>query len=387
MTQPFFLHLTSVLSVLLGLAGCSSLYDIQIANPIALERSDEMVGIPMDSLPKTKGAEFRIVNDDKEELPYQVTSDNILIFHATVHPGGTSTYKILKGKPLPADTLSCGAYRADRKDDLIWENDKSGYRTYGPALQADGDKAYGYDVFTKSVACPVMKARFDSALYSRSRPSFHLDHGNGMDSYGVGPTLGCGATALIVNDVVYYPRSWTKFAILDNGPLRFRMKLDYYPVVLADGRTVVETRTITLDAGSYLNKAEVTYSVADSASVAVGIVVHKENPVAYRMNQDKGYMAYADLGDRNVGQNGEIYCGVVLPEKTDTLGFRAFPEEISGAVGHLWATSELKKDTTFDYYFGSGWSKGGVKSLDSWAEYLNEYSNKVRNPLKITITK
>ena len=108
-------------------------------------------------------------------------------------------------------------------DDFIWENDKAGYRTYGPAMQKQGERVFGYDVFTKSVERPVMKDRFDKALYGNPKISFHIDHGDGMDAYGVGPILGCGADALVLENGLVYPWCWTDYEILESGPLRFKV--------------------------------------------------------------------------------------------------------------------------------------------------------------------
>ena len=35
--------------------------------------------------------------------------------------------------------------------------------------------------------------------------SYHIDHGHGMDCYAVGPTLGAGVAALMVDDSIIYP--------------------------------------------------------------------------------------------------------------------------------------------------------------------------------------
>ena len=52
--------------------------------------------------------------------------------------------------------------------------------------------------------------------------------------------------------------------ILDNGPLRFTVKLEFTPLTVKGDSTVVETRLITLDAGSHLNKtAAVSYTHLD----------------------------------------------------------------------------------------------------------------------------
>ena len=51
--------------------------------------------------------------------------------------------------------------------------------------------------------------------------SYHIDHGYGMDCYAVGPTLGAGVSALMVNDTIIYPWCYKTQEVLDNGPLRF----------------------------------------------------------------------------------------------------------------------------------------------------------------------
>ena len=57
--------------------------------------------------------------------------------------------------------------------------------------------------------------------------SYHIDHGYGMDCYAVGPTLGCGTAALMQGDTIIYPYCYRTQEILDNGPLRFTVKLEF----------------------------------------------------------------------------------------------------------------------------------------------------------------
>ena len=69
--------------------------------------------------------------------------------------------------------------------------------------------------------------------------SYHVDHGNGLDCYKVGPTLGGGTTALMAGDTIIYPYCYATQEILDNGPLRFTVKLVYNPLVVKGDSTII----------------------------------------------------------------------------------------------------------------------------------------------------
>ena len=80
-----------------------------------------------------------------------------------------------------------------------------------------------------------------------------------MDCYSVGATLGGGTAALMVDSCIIYPYCYKDYDILDNGPLRFTVKLTYPPLIVKNDSNVIETRIITLDKGSHLNYTEITY--------------------------------------------------------------------------------------------------------------------------------
>lgn len=382
----------------LNLTSCSSnLETIEVRNTLSIDRDNEIIEIPLSQLnnisnfstTKNTNNSFVIISNNKE-IPYQITYDNKLIFPVSILAHSTSTYKLEKGIPSKVDTLCCGSYRKDRKDDLIWENDKAGYRSYGPAIK--DENLHGYDVFTKSVSYPVMTDRFNMTLYGdngKNKKSFHIDYGNGMDSYGVGSTLGCGGSALITNGEIYYGGSWKEYKILDNGPLRFTVRFKMYPKEI-NGEIIDESRIISIDAGSFFNRAEVKFDglnneLKKEASIMTGVVIHKENPDAYFYDLHNGYLGYADLGDRNIGKNGEIYCGVVYEDSPLEVGPELFKKPIGSAIGHICGIHHLNSDNKFNYYFGSSWSKGYTKSITQWEEELKNASLKLKNPIEIKI--
>ena len=218
----------------------------------------------------------------------------------------------------------------------------------------------------------------------------------------VGSTLGCGTPALLDGDEIVYPWCWKEFEILDNGPLRFSVRLKY-DAVKVEGKNFYETRTVSLDAGSQLNRCRVTYvddegKEAVGKKVAVGIVVHKENPSGWVCNAKSGYMGYEDLGAPNqykqkyrAVQNkdfGFIYVGAVFPDALDDMKYKE-GQGLPGANGHIIGVSSFTtQGKPLTYYFGSGWSRNpgtDFTSMAKWEKYLDNFAAQVKNPLKVSV--
>lgn len=385
---------------------------VTVKNPADVERLDEMVEIQMSDLlarmPLISEEEMYVVCDEQgNELPTQITFDNKLMFPVAVKAQGTSTYTIAVGTPDPAPTVAYGRLYPERVDDIAWENDLTAYRCYGPALQASGEKAFGYDIWVKNTPSLVVEERYANELNPETKAqidqlrkekrfdeadqlyhsvSYHVDHGNGMDCYKVGPTLGGGAAALLDDENIVYPYCWADYEIMENGPLRFMMRLTYNPFVYHD-ETLVETRVISLAKGSQLNRTTISFSgLSKAAPLAAGIVVHPENPDAYTLAADKGYIAYQDLTDNAKADNGVIYVGIVAPwaKEARYQPFAAPEAARRGASGHILALGTIAPDAAVTYWWGSAWSKAGWKSPDEWNSYLNDFAVKVANPLKVT---
>lgn len=385
---------------------------VTVTNPLSMERSNEMVEVSMETVTNRLGladtAQIVVLNADGQQVPYQITYDEKVIFPATVAANGAVAYTIQAGTPKAFDVKACGKCYPERMDDMAWENDLVAFRAYGPALEAKGERGFGYDLFTKyNTTEPMLESMYAKELdketlakiaelkktdpkaaaeVSRER-SYHVDHGYGMDCYAVGPTLGAGVAALMVNDSIVYPWCYKNQEILDNGPLRFTVKLEFNPLTVKGDSTVVETRVITLDAGSHLNKTAVSYTnLKETLPVVAGIVLHEPDG-AVVADAANGYITYVD--PTTGPDNGKIFMGIAVPAIVKDAKAVLFSEqekkERNNADGHVLAISDYEPGSEYVYYWGFAWDKADIKTADAWNQYMAGFAQKVRNPLTVTL--
>lgn len=353
-----------------------------------------------------------VTDADGKEIPSQMTYDGKLIFQAGVGSKGKSVYYAKAGSPQKYEARAKGRLFTERGDEFGWENDRVAYRIYGHG------GAVGYDLFNKSTSELMLDYWYASEQNKEMRSinkqlhdrgyhdladqvynafCYHINHGKGMDCYTVGPTLGGGANALLNADgSLFMPKCYKSYEILDQGPLRFTVRLTY-PEAEYEGQKVTESRVITLDAGSQFNRVAVSYAgLAKPTAMAAGTVVHKSNPTAYVLCPDNGYIGYEDLGDASVynakyrdelaKQMGHIYIGLLFPDKSVTTTFQARENGI--ATGHIIGKTTYKPNTSYVYYFGSGWNQNaetGFTDLTAWEAHLSKEAKAVRNPMRVTV--
>ncbi len=337
--------------------------------------------------------EFVIENTAGQEIGYQKTYDGKLLLYISLHPNAKASYTVSKGKPAEAKSFVFGKMYTSRKDDITWENDLGIYRVYGPALQNTGEQSFGIDVWVKNTPDLVVEDRYqkdyDGNLLEDSlrkagqkvalreidqRTSFHLDHGNGMDAYGVGPSLGCGAPALLKNDQLVFPYCYQTYQIHDNGPLRFTVELTYAPN--ADG--ITEHRIISLDRGSHFNRMKVWYDGIEKPMTLVsGIVLHSDDHLIL----GKDYVLYADPTDNPNLHQSQIYVAVLYPEGVSET------KMLKGEQNHGLGIVSKYQGAPYTYYFGSAWSLYDVRSQAQWQMIADEFLSNLKQPLTYHITK
>ena len=345
---------------------------------------------------------IRVRNAHGQLIPSQLTYNGMLLIEVAVQPKGEAEFRVEAGEPPVSVNYASGAMYPIRKDDVAWENDRAAYRVYGPALRRTGEQALGVDVWTKSTPLPVVARRYrqdyegnvleDSLRrngnHEKGRQvdmatSFHLDHGDGMDGYGVGASLGCGASALIEDDRLYIPWCYEKYRILDNGSLRFTVELTFHSMPFHND-SVVQHQLISLDKGSHFNRCNVWFEgLSEKTSMAMGVVLHKEDLTSVFTDKDR--VLYADPTDNPKKHNSQIYVGCLFPEGVRQTRTLMLDQPNGSIAGHAIGITHMYPEQIYTYLFGSAWSNYDVPTFDAWKRCAEEEMESIWNPLELRI--
>lgn len=149
--------------MLAPLPACAADVVVTVANNSDVQRQ-ELVEIPVKDVYAKLGAaqeeRFIVKNSLGQQVAYQITYDGKLLIDVSVRPNGAADYTIQKGQPKEMKVYVCGKQYPERVDDIAWENDRTAYRVYGPALQRTGEQAFGIDVWLKTLR--IWKLRSDT---------------------------------------------------------------------------------------------------------------------------------------------------------------------------------------------------------------------------------
>lgn len=371
-----------------------SYFLFEVENPLNLDRPSEILDLSLDELRlHTRVAPHSLVVLDQatgNRLPHQ--------FYATSSTGATEPDRLLILVDLPARsriTLSLHADPAappltpsvtarlvpERMDDFAWENDKVAFRAYGPALQATGEISSGIDVWSKRVPDFVTRTWYERDRLAANDPtqSYHRDNGQGLDSYDVGRSLGCGGTAVWTNNTLLPSKNFASARILANGPIRTDFILTYAPWSTPH-LTLSENKRITLDAGSHLNRIRSTFylSGAPSATIAAGVAMHSGSE--HRLDPERSSIAVWDTPQ--LASAGHIATAVLCP------GITPHPAGQSTIQGgkplNAFLCFDVKDGDTIEYATGAAWSQADIPTFADWLNYLRRYRERALNPLAPT---
>ena len=376
-----------LISLVVILSGCA-LSKVEMAvtvqNPSSFDRNYEMAEVEWKEIQQKlnlqSGENIIITNNSNEQIPYQIVlnddnnGENIL-FLTSVEAGKEEIYSISKGQPDTFQPLVYGRLVPERKDDFTWENNRSAFRIYGPALKATGEISNGMDYWSKKTEELIIDKWYENDLAKVA--SYHADHGEGLDFYKVGRTLGLGMTAPLDNDTLCLGHNFVTAVIIDNGPLRITVKFTYDPYLAGD-QEIIETRIISLDAYSFFNKITNVFE-ADTTllTVATGIVMPVDNPEIIAetttFGDNVGIIAYESPEDI---KNGIIFTAAIHPK-----GF----DNIKVSDGHYLGINSYQPGKQYSYFAGGGWTKAGFEDFNSWKEFVKLQKIKIDNPLIVKV--
>lgn len=351
-----------------------------------------------------EGSSLIVKNPYGQTVTHQITHDGRLLLDVSVRPKGTAEFTVEQGNSADFKSYVFGKQYAWRVDDITWENDIAAYRVYGPALQRSGEKAYGIDVWLKSTKeldvdhryAVTWQSNIDKAFFRSignqegvdfvdRATSFHLDHGQGLDCYNVGPSLGCGTPALMLGDSLIMPYCYKDYEILDNGPLEFTLSLTY-PTVNIAGQNVTEHRLISLAKGSNFNRMTVWYDgLSRPMDIAGGFVVHTSASEDLTLGKD--FIAYDDPTDSYERHNFQIYVAAIFPE--GGVKTRFVPDhnhQKQGIYGNAVGVKRgIKAGEKFSYWFGASWCQSGTPDHDFWMMQIERFKQNFGNPIITSI--
>ncbi|MGB7547231.1 MAG: DUF4861 family protein [Terracidiphilus sp.] len=362
--------------------------ELILTNPLNVDRPPEVVEIPLtqvlDHLHLSLAQVPALVAVDAatgQPIPHQIYGDVLdappdqllLLVHLAARGRQRIIFHVDPGAPKPPPWVF-GREAPERKDDFAWENKLVAYRVYGPALQATGEITSGIDVWSKRIPNFVIdtfyKRDAKGARTHNPALSYHIDNGQGLDSYYVGPSRGCGGTAVFSRGKLIASKNYTTLHVLGNGPIRFSFEVSYAPWD-AHGVTVSETKRITLDAGTHMNRIQSTYTFegASTLELAAGIAVHKE--------------AIAEIPAQ--GNIASIWDVPQLPSAGRiATGLVADPRQHAKTLiadGHALLVFTRHSGESFSYLAGAGWSQADMPTADDWNAYLKLQLQMVQHPI------
>ena len=368
---------------------------ITVKNNLAFQRDFETIEISKSDLKleETDSLENYGLLDIKEipQIIQYVDSDkdgkaDLMLFQPNVNPNTHSTFTLVKTKTplksLEGDNSKETCYSRfvpERIDDYTWENDKVAFRVFGPTAQKmfedgveGGTLSSGVDCWLKRVEYPIIDKWYKKNTDGTG--SYHEDTGEGLDNFHVGTSRGCGGIAIKVDTSFYISKNFTNYKTLTTGPIRTSFYIEYADWD-AGGNLIKESRIVYLDRGQNLSKFEITLTGSDH--VSVGLTLHDKKGKTTD-NKEKGWISYWETHD-----GSELGTAIVTqPEAIlATEKYETEQKDLSNSFIQL-----KLKDNKAIYYTGFAWKKSKqFESKEAWQKYLDEFSEKLKSPLEVSI--
>jgi rhamnogalacturonyl hydrolase YesR len=346
------------------------------------------------------GVSSRILDSQIYSTETNSAADKLL-FQVDLAPGETRTFYILDASALaavpPPIVKTMARYVPERFDDFAWESDRIAHRTYGLALiKAENTISSGPDVWIKKdrgLICDVMYAT----------KHYHEDNGSFMDDYRVGHSRGCGGVGIWDGQKLYTSSNYRGWKLITSGPIRSEFELTYDGWDAGNGRMVSETKRYSIDAGSWMTKAQSTFASDDKSPLTVGVgLAERACPTNreefFGRDQAEGWLAYWQPEDQPKGIIGDA---IVLakdsvqaftndaPDMPDSKKHAAVPQpthEGYPPIRNQLAITKVEVGQPLTYYFGACWDRSGdFTNHVQWEKYVKRFAERRDQPLQVTV--
>ena len=236
------------------------------------------------------------------------------LFQIDLAPGETRTFYILDASALaavpPPIVKTFARYVPERMDDFAWESDRTAHRIYGQALiKGEGTITSGIDAWIKDSHKLIMDEMYRTGHY-------HMDNGDEMDDYRVGKSCGDGGIGIWDGQKLHAAINYRNWKLITTGPIRSEFEVTYDAWDAGSGRKVSDTKRISIDAGSWLSRAQDTFASEDNSPLTVGVGLaeracstNREEFITH--DQTEGWTAYWQPEDKPKGIMG---VAVILPK-------------------------------------------------------------------------
>ncbi len=359
---------------------------VKATNKLQIARHQETIEVPATSLdalqpqnvPEDKALDMAAI-EVKDSTGKEVLSQalpNMIIFQSDFAASETKTFTLSLGKGhkhLTVDDYKAyGRFVRERFDDFAWENDRIAHRTYGKAVErGEGLISSSIDIWSKRTNKLVIDRWYMLGTY-------HLDSGEGYDDYSAGTTRGCGGDALWGDEKLWPARGFINSHMIAAGPLRVEFALDY-DVFEFNGKAAMETRVISLDAGSNLDHITVSYTpfgVKGALTAAVGL--RKMPGDTKDFNGEHAWLSKNEKMEKNGGMQGVAL--IVDPKQLD--------KQAEDDKNDLLLLKPSGPHNLISYWTGFYWDKSGqFENYDAWKKYVDEASQRAASPIEVEVAK
>lgn len=373
-------------------SGCTNNQEgitVNITNSLSIDRHSETVEFNISDLKidtsKYSGISVKDQISGKVVLSQLADKDgdginDVLIFQPEVKANCSAKYSVFgTHDTLKIKSKVYSRFVPERIDDYAWENDRVAFRSYGPKAQKmmeegieDGIISSGLDCWLKKVDYPIINKWYEKNTIDKG--SYHIDSGEGLDNFHVGSSRGCGGLGVFLNEELYVSKNFTDYSTLSNGPIRTEFTLEYADWKAAN-LNISEQKKISLDLGSSL--LHVTAKIEGTEIVSIGLTLNEKDGeiLIDTVNYCFSYwQAHAD---------SELGTAIVIDPKS----YVGFTKVISEEEDKSHVLIHLKViDGVVDYYAGFNWKESMLfKNQQEWEVYLQEYAQKLINPLTVGI--